>query len=537
VEALRMRGENTAARELEHSLPAPSTPSDKYLEGVRLISGHPFVLGLPAEALRPLLGQTSSTARLPSVGKDVLVEYRDRARRAISLLSDAMARENRAIYHFALAWAAWIAGDEEIARRYSGSISEKWSEDPIARFYAALAREVYDATGALEVYAELLDEAPELWMVRQRRAELFLDRGDADAAIAEVEQLVAAAPDRISFRVSLAKLLYTDEQLDEAARVAQDVLDQDRTATEALDVLGLVQYAHGNTKAAIEHFRNAQAIEPNRAAFRNHLGWALLEEGDAEEALQHLEHARQLDEDDPFVAYNLGVAYGKVRNHQAALEQLEHALELHEEDPSPFMPRHLLLGAWGQALLDVGRAGEAVEALQEAIELEPDYAQHYSVLGFAAADAGLPDVCLGARERWLQMEKDTDDNHDALLVELKKRGYTARAFAAALRWTEAHSSSARAWNERAWLQSDPAIVPPLGDRADALRSAERALEIAGPDAYWVLDTLACAQFANGLVDEAIQNAVRAVDLALGRGASSDDVRQIEDHLARFDAAD
>ncbi len=536
VEALRALGEKAAALALERSLPPPVTPGDKYLDGVRLIYDRPFVAGLPAESLRPLLGEKVSAGLPIEGGKDALVEYRDDARAAIGLLSEAAADESRTIYHFALAWAAWIAGDATVARLYSESIARKWPDDPVARFYATLAREVYDPTGALQAYAELSERSPELWMAHQRRAELFLDRRETAHALAEVQELVASAPERLSFRINLAKLQLFDGQLDAAAETARGVLEEERGDPEANDVFGLVLHEQGDAKGAREYFERAVALGEARALYQNHLGYTLLELGDTVRAVERLERARELDPADPFVAYNLGLAYGKAGEHEAALEQLEHAFVLVDEAPSPWFPEHLVLGALGQALLALGRANDAVESLQEAIERAPEYAMHFYALGEAAKAAGLEGECLDARERWLQMEADLDRSHNALVKDLMAAGYSSRALAAAVRWTEAFRDSAAAWNERAWIQVDPTVEPQVGDPADALSSAARAVALSGAVDYRWLDTLACAQFANGNLEEAIETGSRALEMAHENGAGPAVLTEIEGHLARFETS-
>ena len=535
VEALHVLGQKAAALELERTLAPPRTASDKYLEAVRRLYGRPFLSGLPAGSLLSLVRARPSAAVRLDDRKDSLVAYRERAREAIELLEDAAADENRAIYHFALAWAAWVARDREVAERYGESIARKWPESRIGRFYAALAREVGDPAGALEEYARLLEQDPGLWMARQRRAELFVGQGRSDLAVREAQELVESDPERLSFQIGLAHLLLLDGQLEAAERVARGALEQDRSAAQAHDILGLVLYARGDAKSARDSFELAAGMEPARALYQVHLGWTRFELGEKERARECLERARKLDPADPMAAFHLGLVKSDAEEHEAALKDLDEALELLDANPSSGLPRDLVLGARGLALHRLGRNQEAIESLRGALELAPEDATHLFNLGEVAAAAGRLDESIEARERWLQLETGTEDLHHWLCSELQKRREFERALAAAKRWTAVFAADSMAWNERAWIQVDPGVVPPIGDPDDALRSARRAVELSHGENFSYVDTLACAQFASGMQDEALENARDALRLARGDGADPGVLGEIEAHLRLFEA--
>ena len=154
--------------------------------------------------------------------------------------------------------------------------------------------------------------------------------------------------------------------------------------------------------------------------------------------------------------------------------------------------RDRILGQRGANLLRLHRFAEAIASIEEAIELTPDNALYYALLGDAADKAGLMKECIDAREQWLRRDVGKDENHEWLLNHLP-REKPERLLAAAQRWTEVHRTSARAWNERAWTQVDPDIKPAVGDPADALSSAERAVEFSHGEEYGYLDTLALAR--------------------------------------------
>lgn len=85
-------------------------------------------------------------------------------------------------------------------------------------------------------------------------------------------------------------------------------------------------------------------------------------------------------------------------------------------------------------------------------------------------------------------------------------------------------------------QVNPDVMPLVGELADALRSAQRAVKLAEGADFGHLDTLACAQFANGMIEESIETAGGALEMAHDGGAGSAVIAEIEEHLLRFEAA-
>jgi superkiller protein 3 len=365
-----------------------------------------------------------------------------------------------------------------------------------------------------------------------RRAALLLEAGKTAQAATEMRALVAQAPDRPSFRVHLARVLLADGEVAAAEEEANAALELDRAFASAHDVLGCALYARGDRKTACESFKAAEVLEPQQARYQNHLGWTLLELGDREGALEHLTRAVELDPGDAEAAYNLGIAHLRAGQFDEAMAQLDRALE-HANGVSESLMERILVSR-GETLVHVQRYERAIESLEEALELAPENAQYYSLLAMAAEGAGRISQALDAKERSLVLDPRKSDNHSSLVTALEKRGEWQRALGAAKRWTEAHPSDREAWNERAWIQVNPDVVPSVGDPKDALQSAQRSMELADGERWDALDTLALAQFANGLVEPAIENGSHALELAREHDASRSDLTLLESHLERYE---
>jgi tetratricopeptide (TPR) repeat protein len=151
---------------------------------------------------------------------------------------------------------------------------------------------------------------------------------------------------------------------------------------EAHNNLGLVLIQSGNDEEGIAALREAVRLAPAYAEARTNLG-AALTPTDAEAAVKELEEAVRLAPASVKALFNLAVAYGASPSHgpRKEIEHLEKVIEM-----APDFPRaHLALG---KALLQDGKATEAVAALQKAVQLDAEGGEANYQLGLALVRAG-----------------------------------------------------------------------------------------------------------------------------------------------------
>lgn len=536
VHALRALGEERGALELEGRLPPASSAQDLYLEAVWLIHDQPFLLGLPGSSLLPLVGaEAVSEAQRLEAGRDVLAAYRERGRRAIERLLDGLAREPSPPLYFALAWAIWVARDEEQARRYADVIADKWGERAIGRFYAGLAREVFDAEGALGEYDAALALDPSLSLATRRKAALFLRLGEGERAVAEMTALVEREPKSALLSENLAQALLAAGRIEEAVVEARHAVELDRSQAPSHDTLGCALYYQDEWKAAGEAFRGAIALEPRRAIYRGHLGRSLLKLQRFDEAREELEAARGLDPLDPVITFDLGLAHALGGDAAGALPHLEAARVSLESGTASELTLDLVLGQEGVVLTRLRRMDEAADALRRAVELAPENALHQLNLGDLLFGMKRHAECIEPLDAGLERGRGREELHDYLVQACMKTGKLELALRAAKRWTKHYERSIPAWNERAWIQADPDAKPRVGDAEDALASARRAVELSNEKDWRMLDTLACAHFAADDRDQAIEVGYRALELAEMDDANSAALDELNEHLQRFES--
>jgi len=536
VETLRVLGIEAEAERLERELGPSQEPIEKYIEAVRLLSARPFVLGVP----RPMplfLRQAAPPTGVPlERDEDTLVQYGQRAKKAIELLLDAVARESRPLYTYALCWAAWVARDGEQARRYAEVLLADDRGTAVDWFYVGLAREVFDPEGAINAFdrAVLLD--PRLLPAIERQAALLLASGDTGGAIELLEKAVARQPGHAPFSAYMAAALLKGGRPSEAEELCRRAVEVDPQLVAAHHLIGSAVYLQGRKEEARMAYEAALRLEPTGARLHSDLGWVLFELGEVAVAERHFGEALRLDPDHPFAAYNLGVLCKLGSRFDEAIDWHRRAIECAERGGHPSFPIDLAWGSLGNCFEKKRDLVRAAEAYALALAANPAELGHEFNLGWTLYQLGEHERCIPHLTRVLAVRPGEENAYHALADSLSKVGRPDEALGVLVRWTETFPGNSGAWNGRAWIQVDPDRPAGFGDPRDALVAAERANELAAGNNLDYLETYARALNANGRRDEALDAASQALELALQRG-SRDFAAKLEHLLLALESAE
>ena len=182
------------------------------------------------------------------------------------------------------------------------------------------------------------------------------------------------------------------------------------------------------------------------------------------------------------------------------------------KNPNAWMAHNNL----GIVLQKSGRETEAIEHLERALRLKPDYAEAHYNLGVALEHAGKVQEAMGHYEQALRSKPDYPEAHNNLGNALVRLGRLPEAMG---HWEQALRSKpdyAEAENNLAWLLATLAPADG-GDPVRAVTLAERACELTNNRVAAYLDTLATAYAAAGRFDDAITTAQKAIGLARSAG--------------------
>jgi tetratricopeptide (TPR) repeat protein len=298
------------------------------------------------------------------------------------------------------------------------------------------------------------------------------EKGEYEAAIAEWRELAATNPDDTRIHNNLGTAL---------------------TQTS--------RYAE-----AIPEFEKALELDAQYSQIYNNLGHTLLAVGRADEAISTLEKGLEYYPESADLHDDLGLALvGKNRLGEAKAE-FDKALEI---DPNLAEAHHNL----GRALAAAGQLDDAVLHFEKAIAINPSFAEAFTDLGCALTEAGQFAQAIARLQSALALKPNLVEAHECLGEALYIS--QARTQEALAQWREAlrlDPNYAPAMNEAAHAL---AASPEASDRngAEAVKLAERAVEVYGGQDPDSLDTLAAAYAEAGRFPDAIAAAHKALDLA------------------------
>jgi len=347
------------------------------------------------------------TAMTPGVTMDRIFEKLDRLRQAnprflLPYLSEAKA----GLYQY-------VATRDTAYRDRVGELlaraRELSPEDPrVAAAEAHFRLTTGDLDGAATAVRRLERLAPGSPDALRFRARLLRQRGKTDDAIALLERMTAAYPSVSSFW-ELAEAELHSGHVDAARRHLTQGLKLEPNNRKLLGKLAQVELANGDPREAERLQHRLVQKDPEPINYCN-LGLARLLQGKIQQALEAYESADRLAPNDAVTVMSIGDCQLLLGHEATARKTYATALSLAE--PLATSDRVTYLGVRAQCLAHLGRARDAIQAVQEEIQLAPrdptvhlDAALAYALLGdrtTAVVHAEMA-VKLGMNPRWLEL--------------------------------------------------------------------------------------------------------------------------------------
>ncbi|MCP3957846.1 MAG: tetratricopeptide repeat protein [bacterium] len=506
----------------------------------------------PAERDRPASEATGAERRaerpapsLLELGQPPLESLAPTARDQIERATEAIERARRR-----------QAPDSELGQAYGalGNLYHGWSLYEYAEAPYTNAR-------------QLLPEDPQwpyfLGHVRRRR-------GETEAAVASFEETLALQGTDVPTLVWLGRLLVERNLADDAEPYLTSALGLDPSCAPALFLLGQIAAQRQDHEEAVRRYEQALALQPEASRIHYPLAQAYRALGDVERAEAHLKLRgdEQVALADPLLSALSGLARDSRRLEQQGVELFqarrfaeaaERLREAVETDPDNVSARLNL----GSALGAMGDAAGAADAFEEVVQRQPGNAMAHYNLGSLANQRGAGEEAIGHFQAAIAANPRYRNAHWSLANILMQSGRCEDAlkpFERTLeidpsladvrlarvrcleqlgRWPEARQSLRAA---RTAHPGDLRIADALArllatcpdesvrDGAAALEAADDLLAASSNLRY--LETLAMANAAAGLHDEAIRWQLEAITRA--RAAGHDDfATRLEENLARY----
>jgi Flp pilus assembly protein TadD len=220
------------------------------------------------------------------------------------------------------------------------------------------------------VYSKVPATSPYHAMVAVQSAIDESRLGMNDQAIAKMKTLAAERPNDGDVWTALGDLLRSVDRYAEAAPAYDKALaltpKGDARVPSLLYARGICLQHINRWDDAERDFRQALALNPNRADVLNYLGYSMVDQGrNLDEAVMMLEKARTLRPLDGYIADSVGWAYYKLGRYAEALLVLEEAVQL--APAASEINDHL-----GDAYWRVGRKIDARFEWSHALSLDPE---------------------------------------------------------------------------------------------------------------------------------------------------------------------
>lgn len=272
----------------------------------------------------------------------------------------------------------------------------------------------------------------------------------------------------------------------------------------------------------------------------NGLGVAIQSQEKYEEAQLSFRRALEIAPDSVLAHHNMGFTLMVQRKFEAAVEHLRRAVKLAPDYAEAHFHLAKALRLWGKPV-------EAIKSYRAALQANPEYATAHNGLGIVLALQGDLEGAFPNLLKAVKIDPDNADVHNNLGLAYQLRGdlaYAIKHFKQAFRlkddFAKAHlnlaslllstgQASEAADHFRVAVRINPDWVPPhhglawllathpdyrIRNTAEAVRHAERAVELSKNQSSAVLDTLAAAYATADRFEEAIRVAQEAIEVAI-----------------------
>lgn len=229
--------------------------------------------------------------------------------------------------------------------------------------------ELQDLNKAAENYLKYVQSQPENplsgWL---KLAQTYQNLKDTEKAIAAYREALKIRPDDIKSNYSLAQLLSSSGQYEEAEAVFKKLISinpQD-AVTYYNQIIQMYDRA-GQYEKAIEAARKIIELNPKNEVAIYNLAIMYFKLNRYEEAVKALQDCLNLKNDYIYAWYNLGLVYNKMNKHQEAVEAFKKYNALAPDDPNGW----LNIGVEYMIMKDFERA---LPYLEKCVQLKPDNA-------------------------------------------------------------------------------------------------------------------------------------------------------------------
>jgi tetratricopeptide (TPR) repeat protein len=233
---------------------------------------------------------------------------------------------------------------------------------------------------ALKKISEVIDEDPGIMEARQVRGQIYIELDRFEEAVGECRAALEIDPEYGAAIFTMAQAYRKLKKPDEAAAGFRRLIQLDPKDPKPHMHLGEISIDAEDFDAAISHFEEAIAVDPEHSAVaHNLLGSAYLEKKMLEPAEREIRRSLEMRAQMPDAHYNLGLLHEEKGDLQSAEDEYRKEIEIHPDAYPAYFNLALLCAKTGD------RQGE-IENLKEAVKANLKFARGYLFLAKAYLD-------------------------------------------------------------------------------------------------------------------------------------------------------
>jgi predicted O-linked N-acetylglucosamine transferase (SPINDLY family) len=231
------------------------------------------------------------------------------------------------------------------------------------------------------------------------QAELYLNQGQYQQAIATCHQVLKLNPDFELAYITLGNILQTQDKITSAIRAYQQALEIHPNFAEVYVNLGTMYLRLGEVETGIEYYQKALKIEPNLAAVYWNLGKVYKRQGKQNEAFENWKKALEIQPDlvDAKFSFELGNALARKGQWQDAIKSYQRTVKLNPNWAEGY-------ANIGCVLAQQGQHQNAISYFKQAIQIKPNLPELYLHTGHAYARSNQYEAAIQHYQKLAQLK-------------------------------------------------------------------------------------------------------------------------------------
>ncbi len=277
---------------------------------------------------------------------------------------------------------------------------------------------------AVAVYRRYLEGInPRNREIRQHLVQLLISGKEYQAALTELEQMLAETPDDLDAQLRVSLMYGELKEYPKAIERLQQILAVRPAELKVRDYLGYLFEENKQQENALEAYESNLKLEPAYYEGHLHAGVLLYRLKRMPESIAHLREATKLNPKQPESHVVLGLAYLQSDQFEMASQAFEEGIRFNPTNAD----LHFNLGTVYDKL---NRFDDVVRVMETALKLDPHHADALNYLGYSYADRGIKvEEALSLTKQAVALKPDNGYYVDSLGWAFYKMGRLDEALA------------------------------------------------------------------------------------------------------------